>query len=610
MGYSISICDTHRLPYFNGRIKAYKIGTTTPVKFKHGKTGTPQYTELRTNARGFICDTSGTILSRGIFVEEDALVRITFGLNQSTEWEVCAADGTPVNDGKLLGTKTKDSPDNDVEEKWSANSGNNYTLDYDHLIHKPRINEWMESNQTITMTKEEDSETVDKYAKTVDIVFNGICHPENWSLVNDVWTASPTDKPNSPWSIKLLADPTRVAQIICVRNLTPWRLAIKNASGNIVCTLDPSSADGGKFMALYGDEILLDYHGTVPQQMLGSVHDVRFTTLSPYNDLAKPLEINDYTPDWLHVVFESSYMFNNFNTLYLKSSVTTPRKIKLGLTNNKTGSGLDIRDSGNSGAYIGTVANGTVVELIVLPTGIGKASSMLPVQGTTLTLNTSAGIFKLKPEDTFISGVINQNTVVDASGDLWTDKLVYCSVNNIAVSAVTLSIKIGSDTLVFTMNPGVSTIVLHKLGPYHVMLKSTGSDITSPSACSGVTPNEWKFAVPAPVSSDVELRVNVNQLNQLADDAELGHYGTTAGVNDIVLDMPTAETTYNVKLHIDTFVAPSATTSVRIQIADSGSGASAVTVSTEPSRYQDGGVLNFNLTRSGTTLTVSNARWL
>lgn len=610
MGYSISICDTHRLPYFNGRIKAYKIGTTTPVKFKHGKTGTPQYTELRTNARGFICDTSGTILSRGIFVEEDALVRITFGLNQSTEWEVCAADGTPVNDGKLLGTKTKDSPDNDVEEKWSANSGNNYTLDYDHLIHKPRINEWMESNQTVTMTDKEDSVTVDKYAKTVDIVFDGICHPENWSLVNDVWTARPTDKPNSPWSIKLLADATRVAQVICVRNLTPWRLAIKNASGNIVCSLDPSSADGGKFMALYGDDIILDYHGTVPQQMLGSHHDVIFTDQSTFNDLANPLDVNDYTPDWLHVVYDATYPFSNFSTLYLKSSVTTPRKIKLGITNYKTGSGLDIRDSGNSGNYIGTVANVTVVDLIVLPSGIVKASSMLPAQGSTLILNTSGNSFKLRPEDTFVSGAINQNTVVDASDDLWTDKLVYCSVNNIAASAVTLSIEIGSDTLVFTMNPGVSTIVLHKLGAYHVMLKSTGSDITSPSACSGVTPNKWKFAVPAPVSSDVELRVNVNQLNQLADDAGLVHYGTVAGVNDIVLDMPTAQTTYNVKLHIDTFVAPSATTAVRIQIADSGSGASAVTVSTEPSRYQDGGVLNFNLTRSGTTLTVANARWL
>lgn len=610
MAYSISICDTHRLPYFNGTIKAYKLGTTTPVKFKHGKTGIPQYTELRTNARGFICDTTGTILSRGIFVEEDALVRITFGLNQSTEWEVCAADGTPVNDGKLLGTKTKDSPDNDVEEKWSANSSNNYTLDYDHLIHKPRINEWMESNQVVTMTDKEDSVTVDKYAKTVDIVFDGICHPENWSIVNDVWTASPTDKPNSPWSIKLLADATRVAQVICVRNLTPWRLAIKNASGNVICALDPSSADGGKFMALYGDEIILDYHGAAPQQMLGIHHDVVFTNMSSYNALANPLEINDYTPDWLHVVFDASYMFSNFNTLYLKSAVTTPRRIKLGITNDKTSSGLDIRDSGNSGIYIGTVANGTVVELIVLPSGIMKASSMLPVQGSTLMLNTSANSFKLRPEDTFVSGAINQNTTVDASDDLWTDKLVYCSVNNIAVNAVTLSIVIGSDTLMFTMNPGVSNIVLHKIGAYHVMLKSPSSTMTSPSACTDHNTGTWTFTVPAPVSPDVELRVNVNQLNQLADDAGLAHFGTHSGTNQIVLDMPTSQMTYNVKLNIETFIAPASTSDMKIKIADSGSGASAVVVIEESSRFQDGGVLSFNLMRSGTTLTVANARWL
>ena len=44
MAYSISICDTHRLPYFNATLTAYKIGTTTHVKFKHGKDGTPQYT--------------------------------------------------------------------------------------------------------------------------------------------------------------------------------------------------------------------------------------------------------------------------------------------------------------------------------------------------------------------------------------------------------------------------------------------------------------------------------------------------------------------------------------------------------------------------------------
>lgn len=610
MAYSISICDTHRLPYFNGTIKAYKIGTTTPVKFKHGKTGTPQYTELRTNARGFICDATGTILSRGIFVEEDALVRITFGLNQSTEWEVCAADGTPVNDGKLLGTKTKDSPDNDVEVKWSANSGDNYTLDYDHLIHKPRINEWMESNQVVTMTDKADSVTVDKYAKTVDIVFDGICHPDNWSLVNDVWTAGRSDQPNGQWSIKLLADSTRVAQIICVRNLTPWRLAIKNASNSVVCVLDPSSADGGKFMALYGDEILLDYHGTVPTQMLGVHHDVILSNTSPANTSINPIVIDDYTPDWLHVAINADYPFSSFNTLYLKSVVTSTRRIKLGLTNNKTNSGLDIRDSGNSDVYIGTVGNGTVVDLIVLPSGLVKASSMLAVQGSTLTLTTSANSFKLRPEDTFVSGAINQNTTVDASSDLWTDKLVYCSVNNIAMNTVTLSIKIGSDTLVFPMNPGDSTIVLHKIGAYHVMLKSPGSNITSPSACTDHSTGDWTFSVPAPISSDVELRVNVNQLNQLADDAGLAHFGTHSGTNQIILDMPTAQMTYNMKLNIETFIAPASTSDMTIKIKDSANGASAVVVNTEPSRFQDGGVLSFNLTRSGTTLTVANARWL
>ena len=64
MAKTLSLCDTHRIPYPNATVTAYKLSDgTTPLKFKVGKTGTPDRFEVKTNSRGYFCDTNGTIYS-------------------------------------------------------------------------------------------------------------------------------------------------------------------------------------------------------------------------------------------------------------------------------------------------------------------------------------------------------------------------------------------------------------------------------------------------------------------------------------------------------------------------------------------------------------------
>ena len=201
MAYTISVCDTHRIPYPNATVKAYKLGsamqTTDQIKFKHGKNGPELGFEIKTNARGYFCDNNGDLYTNGVFVAEDAIIKVTLPDGSSTTWESVSDNDTPVNDGKLLGTRTRDSADDDLDEKWSANSEDNYILNYNDLINKPKINEWMEVEQIVTMENASDTVDVDRYCKTMTITSGDNVHPYGWELQNGEWVNTTPYTPNS-----------------------------------------------------------------------------------------------------------------------------------------------------------------------------------------------------------------------------------------------------------------------------------------------------------------------------------------------------------------------------------------------------------------------------
>lgn len=480
MAYSISICDTHRLPYFNATLVAYKIGTTTPIKFKHGKDGTPQYSDLKTNARGYICDTDGTILSRGVFVTEDALIKITLGDGTTTEWEVCADSDVTVNDGKLLGKKNKDSADDDLEEKWSANSGENYTLDYDHLIHKPDINEWAEVEQVVTMDTPVDKIDVDKYAKSMTVQFDQICCPSSWEWDGSNWKLKTgmTDKPNAEWSLQLIANPDRVAQVICIRNWTPWRLAIKNTVNEVIAVIDPFSgnSDKGEFVTLYGKtEPILPYKGAPDKQMLGTTHNIRFTKTSAQNTALTPLVLNDYTPDMAVIEFDDEYQYTP-GALYVKSEVTKERKIRLLLNNKKTTRGLAVYDM-TSGSQIlaAVIANQAIVEFCVETYGLVVFNPPLGIIGPVANLHLGLDSHDL-PVETTVANI----SIDDISGtltlDSYTSKTITLNFTNPHGKIVQQYLSCGGVTTTLSVPSGNSSFVIIKSGTSVSVVKAPSSN--------------------------------------------------------------------------------------------------------------------------------------
>lgn len=519
MAYSISICDTHRLPYFNATLTAYKIGTTTHVKFKHGKDGTPQYTELQTNARGFICDTNGNILSRGIFVEEDALVKVTFRDGVTTEYEVCADDDVSVNDGKLLGKKNKDSSDDDVEEKWSANSAQNYTLDYDHLIHKPAINEWAEVEQIVTMNSNTDQVDVDKFAKSMTIQFDQVCCPPSWEWDGSNWKLKTgmSDKANGEWSLTLTASPERVAQVLCIRNWTPWRLAIKNVSNQVITVIDPYSgnADKGEIVTLYGKtEPTLPYQGSVDTQLVGTTHPIRFNATSAQNTSASPLVINDYTPDIAVVEFMNEYQYTP-DALYVKSEVTKARKVRILLNNVKGNCGLAINDmTSGSLTTIGVLANQSIVEFFVAPYGITPFSQSLKVSGPVASLHLGLENPTLAPE-TLVANIV----IDDMSGTLYLDGLTAKSVTlnftNNHGKVVQQYLSCGGIVTTLSVPNGNSTFVIIKSGTSVSVVKAPSSDgeIVPTSAYAKDDNRDNVYVYPEFLDGSV-LRVNFASFNE------------------------------------------------------------------------------------------------
>lgn len=162
---SIAAVDTHRCQYQNGKLTAFRGNTTVRLKFYDGADNELGYV-VHINAKGYFCNQNGDLYSNGVFVREDATIRYTAPDGATTSWTVKGPIDTDVNDGRLL--------DLNGNVVWSANSGNDYTLNYEDLTNKPKINEWAECDQLVNITSvpanEIDTVTIDRHTKILTVI--------------------------------------------------------------------------------------------------------------------------------------------------------------------------------------------------------------------------------------------------------------------------------------------------------------------------------------------------------------------------------------------------------------------------------------------------------
>lgn len=553
MAKTISLCDTHRLPYPNAVITAYKIGadgepTTTRLKFKHGRDGSLDYLEVKTNARGYLCDDNGNIYTKGIFLGEDGFVKATFLDGTSTTWQVVVDDNTEVNDGRLLGIIDPDSPDSpeNLEQKWSANSPEDYTLNYNHLTNRPRINEWMELEQFVIMESMDDTVQVDKFAKTMTITADDGVGPKGWEL-DGTWKYKPADprdaNPNTTWQIKLTADPSRVAQLVCVRNWTPWRLTLlsNDETPKVIAVLDAFdgvNTNNGKFISLYGTaETRLPFRGAPDLERLGMLWQVTYdkTKVAEINENSKtaPLVINDNTPDIVRVVFVGTADRTDLNKtlLFVKSAVTRGRRIRIFLQDTWTVKGRIIIDvnGADSEIPIAAIANFSIAEFYVTPSSttepeLLQLGNCLDKAGTTFVPD--GGLTEsVAPDATRVEWVVPSSATTLTSktlsfdNDPLTDKVIYFVINNQKSETFTLKLHFGSGDLNIPIGVGANSFIVHKSGIYFSLLSDNANGASEKNfgiTYVGYDNYVWTYKLQRSNPSQDTIRVNIPYLMQLA----------------------------------------------------------------------------------------------
>ena len=157
MNNRYSIHDTHRVPYINAVLTAKQLSSsTTPVKFRTFD-GTVIGLSVKTNARGYCCQSDGTPYVDGVFVGEDAIITATLSDGSSTSWTVGSESEITVFDGKLYGkeiTNTAEYSDTDVviggthyNRLFSANQKTDGQLSLEDLANVPSFTKWTEDQQ-------------------------------------------------------------------------------------------------------------------------------------------------------------------------------------------------------------------------------------------------------------------------------------------------------------------------------------------------------------------------------------------------------------------------------------------------------------------------------
>lgn len=234
MAGKYSIHDTHRLPYSNAKITAKQLSdSTTPVKFRTFQ-GVEIGLEVRTNARGYCCQSDGTPYNDGVFVAEDAIVTATMPDGSSTSWTVGGESDITIFDGKLYGREITDPSeysDDDViignthyKRIFSANQQGDSPLSLLDLLNVPNFVKWTEDQQierfNVAMTSRKYNVYLKNQTKTL-LLFNSNpnANVQTYPKSFDVYIHATLDD----------AGKTRFGRNFTVTNLTGMRINLVNA---------------------------------------------------------------------------------------------------------------------------------------------------------------------------------------------------------------------------------------------------------------------------------------------------------------------------------------------------------------------------------------------
>lgn len=273
----IAISDTHRLPYLNARVTAKTVqsGNTTPLKFYDGS-GAELGFELRTNARGYLCDQSGALYTTGVFVHEDAYIMVVLGDGTTIGWQSLAQQDVTVNDGKLYGRLANEGEPFVMvgNEKrlllHSANDATDRPLNFADLAGVPPINEWREDQVIQTFSLLNNSMEVPVYTKTLLMRWEGAL-PDDHGPVRIYLRVGRRNATN------------RYAQHIDVKNMSQYRMTVMDyLSGQPIVSLDPYLGSAS-LDSIFTDNIL-DGHFVL-------AHTETETVANDASDLGSNLEI-------------------------------------------------------------------------------------------------------------------------------------------------------------------------------------------------------------------------------------------------------------------------------------------------------------------------------
>jgi len=222
MAYKINLHDTHRTPYNNAVITAHSAveGSTDVVEFEDFY-GNNLGTEVRTNARGFLCDANGALYTGGVFVPEDSVITVTLGDGTTTSWVVGKGSTTPVNDAKLYNADKS-------KVLFTANAGQDFLLSYYDLSDKPIINEWGREEQTVQILETTDTVNVSKLTTFIHL----------WSELNyEDFDTDPVNDPAITLTLQTTVQPPSFGQRISVYNTCNFRVKLVNNDGSFIATV-------------------------------------------------------------------------------------------------------------------------------------------------------------------------------------------------------------------------------------------------------------------------------------------------------------------------------------------------------------------------------------
>lgn len=236
MANRYSIHDTHRVPYINAVLTAKQLSSsTTPVKFRTFD-GTVIGLSVKTNARGYCCQSDGTPYVDGVFVGEDAIITATLPDGSSTSWTVGSESEITVFDGRLYGkeiTNSAEYSDDDVvigtthyKRLFSANQQPDGQLSLEDLANVPSFTKWTEDQQIERFDVGGIDKSTDVYIRKQTKVL---------ILVNSNEDSEVQSYPQS-FTVNLFPTldeehKTRFGRNLSVYNLTGMAIHLKNGSG-------------------------------------------------------------------------------------------------------------------------------------------------------------------------------------------------------------------------------------------------------------------------------------------------------------------------------------------------------------------------------------------